>query len=238
MEGTKAFLEKIQSQESSEEIAEGLSQTFPILLAGTVPEALKAVDEHYRGLPNLEIIRFRKNLKPRIKIEASPPEQVGDDRIAGILGALSFDRTVPWVVIDAGTALTVDAVQPGLANLPAVFMGGLIIPGEKMCLQALHDGTGQLPLCEPMDTEKHPASFGRSTKEAIVSGVRRSQIASTLALIRTQLRKIGDNVRIAVTGGGANTVYKTIQEVFLDKKPLHDPLLVDKGLFEAWNLTK
>jgi len=202
-----------------------LARLAPVALTGVVPAALLRLrrDLHRSGA---RVLVFRENLACALRIAPRPPERVGSDRLAAALGALSLAKT-PWVVIDAGTALTVNAVRPG------VFLGGLIVPGEALSLRALGGGTAQLPVLLPWGAGKVPA-VGRSTQEAIRAGVRRAIVAAAVDLTRAQLRVLGPRARIVVTGGGAKVLLPELKRAFAKHKPLLVEDLVHRGLFAAW----
>ena len=71
------------------------------------------------------------------------PETLGADRIAAAVAALPLGGGRPVVVVDAGTAVTVDAVD--VRNGSAVYLGGAIAPGPDLLARALARGTGALP---------------------------------------------------------------------------------------------
>ena len=67
------------------------------------------------------------------------PDRVGVDRLVNALAA--FERTKSWtIVVDAGTAITVDVI-----NDHGAFMGGIIAPGMGISSKALHHYTALLP---------------------------------------------------------------------------------------------
>ena len=66
------------------------------------------------------------------------------------------------VIVDFGTAITIDLVTDG------VFRGACISPGLRMRFRALRDYTSRLPECSPTDID---TEIGRSTREAIEQGV-------------------------------------------------------------------
>ena len=93
----------------------------------------------------------------------STPETLGMDRLAAAVGAWSMKPGHDMLVIDAGTALTVDFI-----SADGVYHGGNIAPGIEMRFKALHEHTGALPLVSPRGVT--PA-FGQDTSSAIRSGV-------------------------------------------------------------------
>src|SRR5205807_1116 len=92
------------------------------------------------------------------------PERVGIDRLLNAVAAKDrIKRSVPLLLIDAGTAITVDRV-----NADGVFEGGAILPGLRLMAQALHDHTALLPRVVIADVPTVP---GRDTESAIQAGV-------------------------------------------------------------------
>ena len=88
------------------------------------------------------------------------PYRLGTDRWAALIGARQRYRG-PLVVVNAGTAVTVDALTAG-----GVFLGGVIIPGAGLMRDALARNTAAL--------SRRPgrvSRFPRATGDAIVSGV-------------------------------------------------------------------
>jgi type III pantothenate kinase len=112
----------------------------------------------------------RHDLLP-LEIRVDSPECVGVDRLLNAVAA-NFrlrpsgkrKRTRPAVVIDAGTAVTVDLVSPD-----GVFEGGAIFPGRKLMAAALHDYTALLPLVAGADAS--PSAVGKNTIAAIEAGI-------------------------------------------------------------------
>ncbi len=171
-----------------------------IVLAGVVP-AYQDELKIWLEASGYSVRRFRTpELPAPIQIVPSPPEKVGDDRIAGALGALALDPDSPAVVIDSGTALTINAVTPGK------FEGGLILPGQDMMLGALKNLTQRLPRLEhvplPEKLDAHTA-LGRNTDEAMTRGAWHAYVSGAISGAIAQRQLLGDTARILLTGGGA-----------------------------------
>lgn len=207
-----------------------------VLLCGVVPEAVERLELFFRQRHGLKVWRFRKNLPCPLKILPKPKRSVGDDRLAGALGALAIDPSRPWVIIDCGTALTVNSVRPSKGKFKGVFEGGLIMPGERLSLKALHEQTAQLPLLAPWPP-KPPMDLpviGRSTQEAVRAGVRWAQLGAMVAAAKAQAQRLGPRTRVVITGGGLDWVF---QAAFKQLKRYHPTLsyeLVSDGLLAAW----
>lgn len=93
----------------------------------------------------------------------STPETLGMDRLAAAVGAWSMHPEGDKLVIDAGTAITVDFV-----SADGAYHGGNIAPGIGLRFKALHEFTGALPLVDPDGALPY---FGSDTETAIRSGV-------------------------------------------------------------------
>jgi type III pantothenate kinase len=204
-----------------------------IVLAGVVPSVVDALERclSSRLQPPSYLFRFRGNLSCPLRIRPRPAYRVGDDRLTAVLGALAIDPRVPWVVLDAGTALTVNSVRPALGTRHAgVFEGGLIVPGEQLALSALSAGTAQLPALKPLAPRTRVPVRGCSTEDAIRFGVRRAQMAAACALARVQARLLGRGTRIVLTGGGAAALWPAIRSELKPYRPVWVPDLVHRGL--------
>ena len=211
----------------------------PVILAGVVPVTVKRLEKALRT--RFRVYRFRRDFPCPLEIVPRPARAVGDDRLAAALGALALDAGVPWVVLDAGTALTVNAVRP----LPAPgkgkragrrlgrFEGGLIVPGEALALRVLHAGTARLPALNPW-SKGHAPAIGHSTGEAMRAGARRAQAAAACALARAQAEQLGSRTRIALTGGGAEVLWPAVRRELWRWRPVFVPDLVLRGLYVAW----
>ncbi len=219
-----------------------------VILAGVVPNrvaglarSLKSPQSQIANRKSQMRLRFRKELPCLLTIRPRPAAKVGDDRLAAALGALAIDPRVPWVVVDAGTALTVNGVKPAARRGKArsgrrvlgTFEGGLIVPGEWLSLLALSGGTAQLPALKPLAPRKSVPAWGRSTEQAIRFGVRRAQLATVCELARAQAEALGKRARIALTGGGAEALWPALRRALATYRPIRDPDLVHRGLLAA-----
>jgi type III pantothenate kinase len=119
------------------------------------------------------------------------PAQLGSDRWAALIGARSLGERA-CLVVSAGTATTVDALDAG-----GRFLGGLILPGLHMMRQALRRDTAQLA-----DTEGRHLRFPRSTPDAITSGALEAH-AGAIERMRAALEP---GAPCLLTGGGADAL--------------------------------
>lgn len=129
------------------------------------------------------------------------PATLGRDRLAAAVGADLLYPGRPVLIVDFGTAVTLDFVSGGR------FRGGFISPGLKTRFRALHDYTAALPELGPSD-ENLP--FGRSTRESIQQGVQqglRYEIEGHIARMRAEF----DDLSVIFTGGDAEYFVKRIK---------------------------
>ena len=122
------------------------------------------------------------------------PGTLGPDRIAPAVGAWGEYTGCNLLVVDAGTAITIDVVLAG-----GVLLGGSISPGVTMRLKSLHDHTSRLPL---VDTEGDVPLVGYDTTTALRSGA----VLGAAAEIDTQayrLRSTLGQLKVLITGGDA-----------------------------------
>lgn len=120
------------------------------------------------------------------------PAQLGTDRWASLVAAHA-DRPCHQLVVNVGTALTVDALRAD-----GLFPGGLIVPGPALMRRSLGGGTAQLKL-----TEGAFAPFPASTPDAITSGALQAAGGAIDRMAGEMARDGGAPERIVLTGGGA-----------------------------------
>lgn len=165
-------------------------------LAGVHPEQLRDVAarlEHFGG--PCEIID--KTTSFGLKIAVDYPDKVGIDRVAAAWAAwLRFERKHGCLVVDAGTAVTMDLVDE-----TGTFLGGAILPGIDLMFQSLAEGTRLLPRLSPSTVDAALCWPGKNTKDAMVAGVLAAQVGAINTILE-KARAHNPNIKIIVTGGG------------------------------------
>ena len=148
---------------------------------------------------------------------------LGADRVAAVAGASALFPGEALLVVDSGTALTIDATDKA-----GNFMGGNISPGMNMRFRSLHELTAQLPLVD--DGGDIPA-FGTDTATAIRSGVvggMVSEIASCFAVAE----KMYGCSRIVIAGKDDRKICHMLRGRGLSVEA--EPNLVGKGLLAIY----
>lgn len=129
-----------------------------------------------------------------------PAAQLGADRWALLVAARR--RAVgselfpsPCVVVNAGTVVTVDAL-----DAQGVLRGGLILPGPRLMLQAMAERTAALRIAPGRVLD-----FPTSTPDALATGAVRA-VCGAIEQVRAQLRREDTVVKCYLTGGAAHDV--------------------------------
>lgn len=182
-------------------------------------ELCAALELHVEG-------RVLRRPDPGLAIACREPETVGRDRLFAARGACEV-LGASAIVVDAGTALTVDALQVGVAG--GAFLGGAIAPGPKLLAEALVRGTSRLKLIEP---RPGAAALGRDTEEALQSGVVVGFRGAARALVEGVSLAAGLGAAPVVLTGGARR-FLTHPAAFEDRLVREVPDLVHRGLIAA-----
>lgn len=185
----------------------------------TIISSVIDIDDEQMALINgakTHVFWFDNKMPMPIKTSYRTTDTLGCDRLAAAIGAFAEAPGRNILIIDAGSAITIDFVD---AN--GVFRGGNISPGVKMRLTALHEFTGKLPLVEK---EGDTPDMGHDTETAIRSGVINGICHEIDDYINNLKGKFPD-LLVFLTGGDEKTlIYKIKNSIFADR------FLVAKGL--------
>lgn len=149
-----------------------------------------------------QIIELDHKLKLPISIKYKTPETLGKDRIAAAVGGQAKFPGLPVLVIDLGTAITLDMI-----NERAEFIGGNISPGMNLRYKALGSFTDDLPM---LSSSQEVPFLGQTTTEAIQSGVQQGITFEIEAYIKALISKYNE-LRIILTGGDASVFVKNLK---------------------------
>ncbi len=161
---------------------------------------------------SVEPFLLQTGVKTGLNIKYRNPVEVGADRIANAIAATVLFPGKNIVVIDFGTATTLCVI-----NAQKCYLGGAILPGIRLSVDALASRTAKLPSVEIVKTEQ---VVGRSTIESIQSGV----FYGALGACRELIHRIKDEVfaqqeiLVLATGGFA---------ALFDKQGIYDHLVPD-----------
>lgn len=161
---------------------------------------------------SIEPFFLQANVKTGLHIQYRNPGDVGADRIANAIAATHRFPQKNLIIIDFGTATTFCVI-----DTQKQYMGGAILPGIRLAVDALSSNTAKLPAVEIVKIKQ---AIGRSTIESIQSGVFYGALGACKELIARikQEAFAGEEVLVLATGGFAS---------LFDKHDLYDQHLPD-----------
>lgn len=166
-----------------------------IAFCSVVPEIIYSLRSCCRKYFQLEPFILQAGVKTGLKIRYRNPLEVGPDRIANAIAATHLYPDRNLIIVDCGTATTIDIVRSGRD-----YLGGIILPGIRISMEALEKNTARLPNVEIVATTE---LIGRSTIECIQSGLyfgHRIVIEGLTRDIRSQAFR-GESSLVIGTGG-------------------------------------
>jgi type III pantothenate kinase len=175
-------------------------QSPAIVAASVCPDLNSELDEIVQTETGQSIQWVGRQIDLPIEVCTQNPTETGIDRVLNIAAAYQ-QMEKACVVVDAGTAITVDC-----CNDNGDFLGGAIAPGLDMMLDALHEKTAKVP--RVTFAVPGEVGFGDSTAAAISLGVFhavRGLVKETVESFSTQL---GSWPEIIATGGNAKQLFE------------------------------
>jgi type III pantothenate kinase len=162
----------------------------------------QAVEEAVQKATGQSLRWIGRDIELPIAVLTEDPTKTGVDRVVNVAAAYE-QLAKACVVVDAGTAITVDC-----CSAKGEFLGGAIAPGLAMMLDALHERTAGLPRVD-LEKENLPiVSIGRSTEEAIRSGVYHGIRGMVRELVEAYANQIGTWPEVIATGGDAGLLFE------------------------------
>ncbi len=177
------------------------------IISSVVPPVFNSVNTGIMKVIHKAPMVVEPGIKTGLNIQMDTPSQVGSDRIVIAVAALA-EYEPPLILLDLGTATTIEVVGKG-----NVYLGGCIIPGMRISLEALTSRTAQLP------------------------GIRLNQpkrvIFGTAAMLDGMLDRVeeelGQEAAVVATGGMAQFVIP-----FCRRKIILEKDLLLKGLYQIY----
>lgn len=193
-----------------------------ISICTVVPDVLYSLKSACRKYFNNTPFVLQAGVKTGLKIKYRNPLEVGADRIANSLACAQLYPQKNLIIVDFGTATTLCVV-----NKDREYLGGSILPGIRMSMQALENQTAKLPTVE---IKKPDSIIGRSTVESIQSGLYYGQ----MKMVEGMTQKIADSEGwsndekpLVIATGGFSTLFN--DDLFDERIPD----LALKGLYLA-----
>jgi type III pantothenate kinase len=190
-------------------------------ISSVVPElnyALRACSQKYF---NVEPMILQPGVKTGLKVDYKDPKEVGSDRIADAIGAIKMFPNRDLILVDFGTATTVCAISKD-----KVFLGGNIMPGIRLSMEALEAKTSKLPSVEISSVKE---VIGKTTVDSIRNGLYWSNVGMIKEITsRISEEVFSRNAPLKLATGGFSHLF--------DKENLFDHVVTDLilvGIVEA-----
>jgi len=163
-----------------------------VLITSVVPQTVFPLRKMSRTFFGREAFVCGEDIPIPVENKLLNPREAGADRLVNALAA-ARRYTPPLIVVDFGTATTFDVVDE-----TGAFLGGIIAPGINLSIEALHLAAAQLPR---IAVEPPPVVIGRSTVEAMQSGVFWGYVGLLEGLANRVQAEYGRLMTIIATGG-------------------------------------
>ena len=186
------------------------------IIASVVPQVLNSMRTAIQKLTGMVPLVVGPGLKTGLNILLENPGQTGADLVVADVAALR-EHKPPLIVIDMGTATTMSVLDKNGAHI-----GGCIIPGVKISMDALTDRTALLP---GLQLDQPKKAIGRNTIDAMRSGIMMGTACMLDGMVERMEAELGCKTTVIATGGIAKFI------VPMCKTPMiYDKDLIIKGL--------
>jgi len=173
------------------------NQISQVALCSVVPEMIYALSAACQKYFDVQPFILQAGVKTGLKIKYRNPLEVGADRIANAIAGVGLFPNENLIIVDLGTATTLCAISKDRS-----YMGGVILPGLKMSMQALESGTSKLGSVE---IRRKGTCLGRTTADSIQSGLFFGNLGALQEIMqRISLEEFsGQRPKVIATGGFA-----------------------------------
>ncbi len=184
-------------------------------ICSVVPDAVRSLRNCFRKYFGFDPFLLQPGVKTGLKIRYRNPLEVGADKIANAIGAISRFPGRNLVIVDFGTATTLCAVSKDKE-----YLGGIITPGVNMSMSALDSQTARL---QAVEIVRPAAILGRSVVESIQSGLYYGTLASVRFLAASIAKEHFAGERPVTVGtGGIGRLFENenLFDEFVPELPL------------------
>ena len=197
------------------------AQVKQIAICSVVPEVIYSLRGACMKYFNINPFILQAGVKTGLRVKYRNPLEVGADRIANSIAGTHLYANKNLIIVDLGTATTFCAVTK-----EKDYLGGSIIAGLRLCMEALEAKTAKLPSVEIISMHE---ALGRSTVESLQSGLYYGHLGAMKEIIAKITKECFQDEKPLIIGtGGFSSLF--------EKEKLFDviiPDLVLKGMLIA-----
>lgn len=181
------------------------------IIASVVPPVLVAIKRAVKMVIGKEPVVVSPGIKTGLNILMDNPAAVGTDKIVAAVAALK-EFEPPIIIVDMGTATTICVVDKNKN-----YIGGCIMPGVNISLDALCRRTAQLPY---ISLEEPKSAIAKNTIDSMRSGIIYGNAAMIEGYVERMESEIGEKCNVVVTGGLGKYITKHCKREFFYSEDL------------------
>ena len=173
------------------------SDVDDVIICSVVPKVMHSFRSSIVKFLDIDPMVVGPGIKTGLNIQMDDPASVGSDRIVIAVAALQ-EYKPPIILVDMGTATTMEVVDHG-----NTYLGGCIIPGVRVSAEALSSRASQLP---GIQLDKPRRVIGKNTVECMRSGIMYGAAAMLDGMLDRMEEELGKRTTVVVTGGMAQFI--------------------------------
>ncbi len=187
------------------------------IISSVVPALSTVLQDAIEKITGHRPLVVGSGLKTGLNILIDNPAQLGSDLVVDAVAAIAA-YPKPIMIFDMGTATTLSVIDS-----KGNYLGGMIIPGISLALEALSSRTSQLPRIR-LDTPKK--LIGSNTIDCMKSGTIYGNASMLDGIIDRVEKELGESPTVVATGGLSRSIVP-----YCERKIICDDNLMLKGLF-------
>ena len=201
--GIKRYIYQEASLQGMMEVLDGLDLPAHFVISSVRSDTLNQSLETFLQRQGCTVRWITWRDCKEINTAYEDPATLGIDRYLNMVAALRLYQP-PLIIADAGTAVTIDAIDSSGAHL-----GGSIFPGKRLLMQALNQQTDKINVEDALSND---TIFARSTCAAVAAGVSSGFEAAVNGMIVKMKRQLGKNTTVLLTGGDASELANSTRD--------------------------
>lgn len=175
----------------------GKAKVSDTIICSVVPRASAILKRDLQKITGKNPYIIGKDIRVPVKNLYRKPKEVGQDRLVNAYAGVRL-YGAPLIVVDFGTAITFDVISKRKE-----YLGGMILPGLEISLDALAQRTALLP---KIKLRKPKEFIGRDTRSSMLSGIVYGFACFTDDLVVRIRERIGRNAKVIGTGGNIGLI--------------------------------